>query len=68
MCLRLGGVGRLTIQVAPPALQEGQPLSAISAKYTYVREGMEPLRRVRIPEAIDKQAIVTPFPYLLPTH
>ena len=30
---------RLTVRVAPPALREGHPTSAISAKYTCIREG-----------------------------
>ena len=39
MCLRLGGMSRLTIQVAAPALQEGHPTSAIPEGYTCIQEG-----------------------------
>ena len=39
MCSRLGGMSRLTVQVAPPALWEGHPTSAIPVKYTCIQEG-----------------------------
>jgi len=39
MCSRLGGASRLTVRVAPPALREGHPTSAIPVEYTCIREG-----------------------------